>query len=47
MDCESNESVYNNFVMSSEGEGMECGVIERAKCNSLQWFGYIEGKLKK
>lgn len=34
---ESNESLYNRFSISSNGEGMKCGVIEFAKSNTLIW----------
>ncbi len=34
IDGESNESVYNRFGMSSNGEGMKCGVGGGVKCNT-------------
>ncbi len=42
MDGESNESVYNRFGMSSEDEGMKCGVVEGIKRNTQSWFGHME-----
>ncbi len=42
MDGESNESVYHRFGMSSKGEGMKGGVVERVKCNTLRWFDHME-----
>ncbi len=37
-----NESVYRRFSMSSRGEGMSCGVVEKVKCSTLRWFGHLE-----
>ena len=42
MDDESNESVYNKYDLSSRGEGMKCGVIERVKHSILRWYGHME-----
>jgi len=42
MDGESNESVYGRFGMSVKGEGMNCGVVEVVKCNTLRWFSHLE-----
>ena len=42
MDGESNESVYGRFGMSVKGEGMNCGVVEVVKRNTLRWFGHLE-----
>ena len=47
MDSESNESVYNNFDVSSRGKGMVCGTNERDKCSTLKWFGNIESEITK
>ena len=41
-DGESNKSVYNKFGLFSGGEGKECGVNERVKCNTSRWFGQID-----
>ena len=38
MNGQSNENVYNKYGISSRGEGMESGVIERVKHSSLRWF---------
>ena len=35
MDGESNESVYNKYGLSSKGEGMECGMVEKIKPSTL------------
>ncbi len=42
MDGESNESVYRRFGMSSRGEGMSCGMVEKLKHSTLIWFGHLE-----
>ena len=36
MDGESNESVYNNFGMSSKSKTMEYGIIERESTAATQ-----------
>ncbi len=42
MDGEINESVYNRLGMSSNGEGMKCGVVEGDKHSTLRWFDHME-----
>ncbi len=37
-----NESVYERCGMRGRGSGVECGVVEWVKRNTLRWFGYIE-----
>ncbi|KAK3889856.1 hypothetical protein Pcinc_006182 [Petrolisthes cinctipes] len=41
-DGESNESVYERCGMSEKAIGIECGVVERVKRNTLRWFGHVE-----
>ncbi len=41
-DGESNESVYNSCGMGSRANGVNCGVVEWMKRNTLRWFGHIE-----
>ncbi len=42
IDGESSESVYGKLGMSFKNEGMNCGVVEVVKCNTLRWFGHLE-----
>ncbi len=41
-DGESNESVYESCGMGSCANGVNCGVVECVKRNTLRWFGHIE-----
>ncbi|KAK3893161.1 hypothetical protein Pcinc_003002 [Petrolisthes cinctipes] len=41
-DGESNESVYERCGMSEKAIGIECGVVERVKRNTLRWYGHVE-----
>ena len=41
-DRERNESVYERFGMSEKGIGIDCGVVEWVKRNTLRWFGHLE-----
>ena len=41
-DGESNERVYERCGMESRANGVNCGVVEWVKRNTLQWFGHIE-----
>ncbi len=41
-DGESKESVYERCGMGSQANGVNCGVVEWVKRNTLRWFGYIE-----
>ncbi len=41
-DGESNESVYERCGMGSQVNGVNCGVVEWVKRNTLRWFGHIE-----
>ncbi len=41
-DGESNESVYERCGMGSQANGVNCGVVEWMKRNTLGWFGHIE-----
>ena len=41
-DRERNESVYERFGMEEKGRGINCGVVEWVKRNTLRWFGHIE-----
>ena len=41
LERESNERIYNRYGMSERGVGMECGVIEWVKRNTLRWFGHV------
>ena len=41
IDGESNECAYGRFGMS-EGEGMNCGVVEMVKRSTVRWFGHLE-----
>ncbi|KAK3893665.1 hypothetical protein Pcinc_002527 [Petrolisthes cinctipes] len=43
-DGESNESVYERCGMSEKAIGIECGVVERVKRNTLRWYGHVERK---
>ncbi len=38
----SNESVYESCGMGSRANGVNCGVVEWVKRNTLRWFGHIE-----
>ncbi len=42
MDGESNESVYEKFVMSFKSERINCGVVELVKCNTFRWFSHVD-----
>jgi len=42
MDGGNKESVYGRFGMSVKGEGMNCGVVEVVKRNTLKWFGHLK-----
>ncbi len=46
-DGESNESVYERCGMGSQANGVNCGVVEWVKRNTLRWFGHIEEFVKK
>ena len=35
----SNESVYERCGMGSQANGVNCGVVEWVKRNTLRWFG--------
>ncbi len=37
-----NESVYERCGMGSQANGVNCGVVEWVKRNTLRWFGHIE-----
>ncbi len=41
-DGESNESMYERCGMGSRANGVNCGVVEWVKRNTLKWFGHIE-----
>ncbi len=41
-DGESNETVYERCGMGSQVRGVNCGVVEWVKRNTLRWFGHIE-----
>ncbi len=41
-DGESNESVYKRCGMGSQVNGVNCGVVEWVKRNTLRWFGHVE-----
>ncbi len=41
-DGESNESVYESCGMVSRANGVNCGVVEWVKRNTLRWSGHIE-----
>ncbi len=41
-DGESNESVYERCGMGSQANGVNCGVVEWVKRNTLRWYGHIE-----
>ena len=41
-DGESNESVYERCGMETHAKGVNCGVVEWVKRNTLKWFGHIE-----
>ncbi len=41
-DGESNESVYERCDMGSHANGVNCGVVEWVKRNTLRWFGHFE-----
>ncbi len=43
-DRESNESVYESCGRGSRANGVNCGVVEWVKRNTLRWFGHIERK---
>ncbi len=39
---ESNESVYERCGMGNHANGVNCGVVEWVKRNTLRWFGHTE-----
>ncbi len=39
---ESNENVYERCGMRSHANGVDCGIVEWVKRNTLRWFGHIE-----
>ncbi len=41
-DGESNESVYERYHMGAHANGVNCGVVEWMKRNTLRWSGCIE-----
>ncbi len=41
-DGESNESVYERCGMESHASGVNCGIVEWVKRNTLRWFGHNE-----
>ena len=41
MDDVSNEEVDKNFGMSKRAVGIECGVVERVKRNTMRWYGHV------
>ncbi len=41
-DGERNESMYERCGMGNHANGMNCGVVEWVKINSLRWFGHTE-----
>ncbi len=41
-DGETLESVYESCGMGSHANGVNCGVVEWVKRNTLRWFGHIE-----
>ncbi len=41
-DGESNENMYERCSMCSHANGVNCGVVEWVKRNTLRWFGHIE-----
>ena len=41
-DGESNETVYERCGMSENERGVNCGVVEWVKRNTLRWFGHLE-----
>ncbi len=41
-DGESNESMYERCEMGSQANGVNCGVVEWLKRNTLRWFGHIQ-----
>ncbi len=40
-DIESNEDTYGRFGMSEAAAGVECGVVEWVKRNTLRWYGLV------
>ncbi len=42
LDRESDEGVYEKCGMGSQANGVNCGVVEWLKRNTLRWFGHIE-----
>ncbi len=42
LDGERNKSIYERCGMGSHANGMNCGVMEWLKRNTLRWFGHIE-----
>ncbi|MEL7177812.1 MAG: reverse transcriptase domain-containing protein [Pseudomonadota bacterium] len=42
VDRERNEDIYARFGMSEKGVGVNCGVVEWVKRNTLRWFGHVE-----
>ena len=40
-DGESNKIMYEMCGMSSQANGVNCGVVEWVKRNTLRWFGHI------
>ena len=42
MDGMSNVEVYNRMGMEIDGLGINCGIIEWVKRNTLRWFGHVE-----
>jgi len=41
-DGERNERVYERYGMSENARGVDCGVVEWVKRNTLRWFGHME-----
>ncbi len=38
---ESNGDTYGRFSMSKTALGMDCGVVEWVKRNTLRWYGHV------
>ena len=36
-----NREVYENFGMEEKAEGINCGVVEWVKRNTLRWYGHV------